>query len=104
MRYIEYPPPKELAEWVKCFWVFEGMGLGVTSETIVADGYPELIVHYGYPCSESDHHGNITLQPRAVASGQITSPLVLHSPDAAGIVSIRFRPAGMIRFSSIPIS
>lgn len=103
MRYEEFPPSPLLARWIECYWLFEGHYDTEVPETIVADGYPELIVHIGNPYREVDSEGTVTTQPRAVACGQLTRPLTLQSLGQVGIVAIRFRPAGMVPFARVPM-
>ena len=100
MRYLEYQPPSELAAWVKLFWVFESRSNDPIPETIVADGFPELIIHFRSPFAEMDGNGKLQKQPAAVACGQLTTPLVLHSSLDAGMIGIRFQPCGMAAFIS----
>lgn len=98
MRYQEYKPPNELAAWIKLFWVFESCSDDPVPETIVADGFPELIIHFRSPFAEVDRAGRSLKQPAAVACGQLTRPLVLHSSLDAGMIGIRFQPSGMAPF------
>lgn len=98
MRYQEYKPLIELAPWIKLFWVFENRSNDPVPETIVADGCPELIVHFGSPFAEEGRVGQLLKQPAAVACGQLTRPLVLHSSLDAGMIGIRFQPNGMAPF------
>jgi AraC-like DNA-binding protein len=100
MRYQEYKPPIELASWVKLFWVFESRSNDPVPETIVADGFPELIIHFRSPFADVDRTGEFLKQPAAVACGQLTRPLVLHSSVDAGMIGIRFQPSGMAPFLS----
>lgn len=100
MRYQEYLPPAELASWIKLFWVFECRSSEAIPETIVADGFPELIIHFRSPFAEVDRAGQFLIQPAAVACGQLTKPLVLHSSLDAGMIGIRFQPSGMASFLS----
>jgi len=100
MRYQEYKPPIELAAWIKLFWVFESRSNDPVPETIVADGFPELIIHFRSPFAEVHRAGQFLKQPAAVACGQLTRPLVLHSSLDAGMVGIRFQPSGMAPFLS----
>jgi AraC-like DNA-binding protein len=100
MRYQEYKPPIELAAWIKLFWVFESRSNDQVAETVVADGYPELIIHFGSPFAEMDRGGQFQRQPRAVACGQLTRPLVLQNSRDAGMIGIRFQPSGMAPFLS----
>jgi len=100
MRYQEYKPPIELASWIKLFWVFENRSNDPVPETVVADGFPELIIHFRSPFAEVDRAGQILKQPAAVACGQLTRPLVLQSSLDAGMIGIRFQPGGMAPFLS----
>lgn len=100
MRYQEYKPPVDLAPWVKLFWVFECRSNDPVPETIVADGCPELIIHFRSPFAEIDRDGKLLKQPVAVACGQLTRPLVLHSSLNAGMIGIRFQPSGLAAFVS----
>ena len=103
MRYQEYKPPIELASWIKLFWVFESRSNDPVPETIVADGFPELIIHFRSAFAEVDRAGQFLKQPAAVACGQLTRPLVLHSSLDAGMIGIRFQPSGMAPFLSTPM-
>ena len=103
MRYQEYKPLKELAPWIKLFWVFESRSNDSVPETIVADGFPELIVHFRSPFAEEHGVGHFLKQPAAIACGQLTRPLVLHSSCDAGMIGIRFQPSGMAPFLSTPM-
>ncbi|WP_390621472.1 DUF6597 domain-containing transcriptional factor [Novipirellula artificiosorum] len=49
MRYQEYKPTIELASWIKLFWVFESRSNDPVPEKIVADGFPELVIHFRSP-------------------------------------------------------
>ena len=100
MRYQEYQPPSELAPWIKLFWVFESRSNDRVPETIVADGFPELIIHFRSPFAEINRDGQFLEQPVAVACGQLTRPLVLYSSLDAGMIGIRFQPGGMAPFIS----
>ena len=100
MRYQEYRPPIELASWIKLIWVFESRSNVPVPETIVADGFPELIIHFRSPIAEIDCAGQFLKQPAAVACGQLTRPLVLHGSLDAGMIGIRFQPSGMAPFLS----
>ena len=103
MRYQEYQPPIELAPWIKLFWVFESRSNGPAPETVLADGFPELIIHFRSPFAEVDRDGQLLKQPVAVACGQLTRPLVLHSSLDVGMIGIRFQPGGMTPFLATPM-
>lgn len=103
MRYEEYSPPAELSSWIKLFWVFESRSNDSVPETIVADGFPELIIHFRSPFAEEGRNGRLQIQPVAIACGQLTQPLILHSSVDAGMIGIRFQPNGMAPFLSAPM-
>lgn len=103
MRYQEYKAPIELSSWVKLFWIFENRTNDPVPEKIVADGFPELIVHFRSPFSEPDQVGKFFTQPTALVCGQLTRPLMLHSSPDAGMIGIRFHPNGLAPFLSTPM-
>jgi methylphosphotriester-DNA--protein-cysteine methyltransferase len=100
MPYSEFAPPPCLADSVRCLWTFED-DAHVTSgapERIVPDGRPELIVHFGAPFIEDSR-----VQAAAVFAGQITRPLWLRASGPAGVVGVRFHPAGARRFLGLAL-
>jgi AraC-like DNA-binding protein len=48
MKYLTIPPPSSLARYVKCFWVYEGVGSDDKPYIYraFADGAAELVFHY----------------------------------------------------------
>ena len=99
MFYTELPPHPALAQHVRCIWVFESgasdaFGSPVDElQTIVPDGHPELLLHYGDLFSEVSNDVTV-VQSRALFAGQIAQPLVLQPGATAGVIGVRFRPAG----------
>ena len=113
MRYAEYAPDPRLAMLVRCYWVFEatqGSGdvAGDADETIVPDGNPELVFHYGESFSEiaADARGEARpiRQPQSLFAGQLTRPLTLRANGSRGVVSVRFEPWGARAFWDMPMS
>lgn len=92
MRYAEFPPPPELADYVHCLWVFEG-DADAEPQRVVPDGRCELILHWRAPYLEKDGDAWIA-QPRALFAGQLTRPLHLLAREPAGVLGVRFRTAG----------
>ena len=103
MRYQELAPSPRLAESVHCLWIFEASEPGAGPDRIVPDGRPELVIHFGRPFAEVDGAGVTTPQHRAIFAGQVTRPLVLHSAGNAGVLGVRFRPAGARAFLGMPM-
>ena len=102
MRYAEYAPDPRLAAFVRCYWVFEAetgaaagavASVAVADETIVPDGNPELVFHYGESFSEiaADAFGELRAirQPQSLFAGQLTRPLTLRANGARGVISVR---------------
>lgn len=100
-RYRESEPETSLAGTVACVWTFEGVD--PEPQAIAPDGCCELIVHWGRPYEEEQADGSWRLQPRALFAGQLTHPLRLRAPQAAGVVAVRFRPAGARPFCDAPL-
>jgi AraC-like DNA-binding protein len=100
MPYAEFAPPPDLAGTVRCIWTFEDDSRDSSGEPerIVPDGRPELIVHFGAPYVEGSRP-----QARAVFAGQLTRPLWLKSSGPAGVLGVRFHPAGARRFLGLPL-
>ncbi len=100
MFYTELPPDPSLAHHIRCIWVFDAGDAtgdaGATDETqrIVPDGHPELVLHYGDRFAEVGDDNVATTQSRLVFAGQISRPLVLRPGAKAGVIGVRFHPAG----------
>ncbi|MEM8680617.1 MAG: helix-turn-helix domain-containing protein [Planctomycetota bacterium] len=98
MHYQEYTPPNSLRHLVRCVWVFENSTHATMEDTIVADGFPELILHCGVPSYEESLTGIRVRQTSVIAAGQLTRPLRLGSPSGSSVLAIRFQPWGLSRF------
>ncbi|MDM4765726.1 DUF6597 domain-containing transcriptional factor [Pelomonas sp. SE-A7] len=96
MFFAEFAPPPRLAAFLHCIWVFEAdHGAAAEAQRIVPDGHPELLLHYGDPFLEYDGSASgAGEQSRLVFAGQITGPLLLQPGRRAGVIGVRFRPAG----------
>ena len=99
MRYEEFPPAPELRANVRCLWRFEADAPEAGApERIVPDGRCELVLHYGDPFVESGTDGVEHAQPRALFAGQLSRPLWLRATGRAGVIGVRFHPAGARSF------
>jgi len=101
LLYREIEPHPVLRGFVECFWVLEQSTVSGASrgETIVPDGYPELVIHHAdrfrrlFPAPE--------LQPRGFLYGQLRGPLAVAPTGAIGIVAARLRPAALGRLAGV---
>ena len=100
MRYEEFSPPPELRDHVRCLWQFEAQAheAAADPERIVPDGRCELVLHYGERFMESPAGGVESAQPRALFAGQLSRPLWLRATGRAGVLGVRFHPAGARAF------
>jgi AraC-like DNA-binding protein len=96
MDYHELLPPPPLDRIVHRFWFLRGDGSG-EAQTIVPDGRVEIVLHLGEPFAQMDEAGLPRPQPRAIAAGQLTSPLRLLPRAGAEVVGIRLRTAAARR-------
>lgn len=99
-RYLETAPDAAVAGMVACLWIFEGGD--PQPQAIAPDGCCELIVHWGSPYEEQTP-AEWCIQPNALFAGQLTRPLSLRAPRPAGVVAVRFRPAGAGPFIGAPL-
>ena len=102
-------PPKQLEEFVDCFWDLSGPSSNQSpdSEIILPDGKTELIVHFGddFLKLETNEKTGIEIferQARVLMSGQLTSRIKLRPTGVVGVSSIRFKAAGAARFFDLP--
>ncbi|MHC5209596.1 MAG: DUF6597 domain-containing transcriptional factor [Planctomycetota bacterium] len=92
MRYCEVPPPPPLQGFVRCFWILEHADEGGSTERVLPDGCPELIVHYGAPMLRRTDDGRSEEQPAAIVSGQLRSAARLLPTGSIGMIGVRFEP------------
>jgi AraC-like DNA-binding protein len=92
-RYEEFAPRADLAAHVRCVWLFEG-GAEAEDQRIAPDGCSELIVHFRQPYLERAPDGSAFRQAPVVFAGQLTRPLHLRADGPAGVIGVRFHPAG----------
>lgn len=114
MPYSESSPPSALAPYVRLIWQYQSdadardgaradADARAPLQRIVPDGHPELILHFGQPYAEVDAMGNVLAQAPALFAGQLTGPLLLQQAPGAGVLGVRFRPAGARVFFDTPM-
>lgn len=101
-RYEEFAPRADLAAHVRCVWLFEG-GEEAEDQRIAPDGCSELIVHFGRPYLERTPGGEAFRQAPVVFAGQLTRPLHLRADGPAGVIGVRFHPAGAWGYLGEPL-
>jgi len=104
VRYAEFPPPPDLADRVRLFWIVEHTGArpGDAPDRVLPDGCMELVLHWGAPYDTDTSGTGFAPQPRAVLVGQIRRALLLRATGGVGMLGARLQPwaGGCVRGTS----
>ena len=103
LRYHEWRPRRELAPWVRCFWLLEQGGTPAGPERVLPDGTVEWVLHYGARFRERQCDGGWRLQPRSVMVQGQHRFLLIEPTGPAGMIGVRFEPGAVSRFLSAPL-
>jgi AraC-like DNA-binding protein len=104
MEYVEIPAPPPLDDIVRCFWFLRGdFPPSGESQTVVADGRLEIILHLAEPFSRVDGDGPMR-QADALVSGQLTAPIRLRGNGVGDVVGIRFRTSAAASVLRLPLA
>ena len=104
MQYLTFAPHENIDRIVECFWLLEGTKEELADiQTIVPDGYMEMIFHYGDKYMQYTACGSTILQPRSFVIGQLSRPLKIQPTGNTGIFSVRFKPDGFRHLSKVPL-
>lgn len=104
MEYVELPAPPPLDELVHCFWFLRGEFPAAETQTIVADGRLEIILHLAEPFSQVNDDGSRNRQAEVLVSGQLTRPVRLSGNGTGDVVGIRFRTAAASSVVRMPLA
>lgn len=105
MDYRTFPPPDDLAPFIRCFWTLDAPAdPDAPRQRIVPDGCMEVIFHHGDRYRQFRSDGSSVVQPRCFVFGQITEPLEIAPTGRTGMFSVRFVPGGFLPFTSRPLS
>ena len=104
MEYVELPAPPPLDDIVHCFWFLRGTFPPTDTQTVVADGRLEIILHVAEPFSLVDENGVRSRQADALISGQLTAPVRLAGNGVGDVVGIRFRTTAAAAVVRTPLA
>ena len=104
MEYVELPAPPPVDELVHCFWFLRGTFPATDTQTIVADGRLEIILHLAEPFSLVGENGRCARQADALVSGQLTAPVRLTGNGIGDVVGIRFRTTAAAAVVRMPLA
>ena len=102
--YRSYKPTAELQPFVECYWSWEIKPGSEQLDTILPDAAPELIIHLKSRPFALDEEGQWIEQPKAFFYCAAFRALTLSLIESMQVFAIRFRPWGVSRFSSFPVS
>jgi hypothetical protein len=104
MEYVELPAPPPLDELVRCFWFLRGEFPPQDSQTIVADGRLEIILHLAESFSRVGDDGRNSRQADVLVSGQLTAPVRLAGNGTGDVIGIRFRTTAAAAVLRMPLA
>lgn len=105
MRHLEYPPDRDLADYIQLIWVLESESADdvFPRELIMPDGIVEIVFHYRDPYY-TWQDGARFLQPRSFAISMMRKHIAIESSGRTGFVAVRFFPWGAYHFFTKPIA
>lgn len=101
MKYREFPPPRGLRPYVRCFWTLSTGPSAI--EPVFPDGRLEIVIHRGQPFRQLDDDGVLRCQAPIVVAGQLTRPAWLGAVEDGEVFGIRFRTTGARAILHVPL-
>jgi len=102
MQHLEFDPPEELWDTIKCFWYNRrDFGTVESGFEIMPDGYAEIIFHFGSPCSMS-YEGGLQSLPSPFIMGLLNQPVMLYTKNRFEIIAIRCYPWAVFDMLGLP--
>ncbi|GAB3801053.1 hypothetical protein GCM10028819_27560 [Spirosoma humi] len=102
MQHLEFEPPEELRNTIKCFWYnTKDFGEQQVGFEVVPDGYAELIFHFGSGCSLSDK-GHMQPLPSPFLIGLLNQPVVFYTKNRLEIIGVRCFPWTVFDLLGLP--
>jgi len=102
MQHLEFDPPEELRDTIKCFWYnTNDFGEQPVGFEVVPDGYAELIFHFGSGCSLFDK-GDVQPLPSPFMIGLLNQPVVFYTKNRLEIIGVRCFPWTVFDLLGLP--
>ena len=98
MQHLEFHPPEELQDTIKCFW-YDNRDFGETESgfTVLPDGYAEIIFHFGNGCRIANNE-----LPSPFLMGLLNHPVTVYTKSRLEIIGIRCFPWSVFDFLGLP--
>ena len=107
MEHRLYTPPAPLAQFVKCFWYWQGAPQTHAKEQLMPNGEPAIIINLRdepIRIYEPDDLNRSESFGLAVLSGPRSRPFVIDTEQEDRVFGIEFQPGGSFPFFRIPSS
>lgn len=102
MQHLEFEPPEELKDSIKCIWYNRRAAEELPSSfEVVPDGYAEIIFYFGSIYNVSYHDGLKPL-PSPFMMGLLNQPVVFHTKEDLEIIGIRCFPWTVFDLLGLP--
>jgi AraC-like DNA-binding protein len=103
--YTEVLPCNALQPYVECFLILKSTSQQpeASKNKVLTYGYPEVGFVYGDGFSISVKEGEEEWMPKCFLAGQFSQPYFLCNKGRSGMISIKFKPAGLYELLKIPM-
>nr|WP_233173238.1 helix-turn-helix domain-containing protein [Flavobacterium sp. ASV13] len=102
MQHLEFDPPTELQDAIKCFWYDKrDAGELQSSFEVVPDGYAEIIFYFGNLYSTSNN-GELKSLPSPFMMGLLHKPVKFYTKNYLEIIGIRCFPWTVFDLLKLP--
>ncbi len=100
--HLEFHPPEELRDTIKCFWYDRSdFGEEQSSFEVMPDGYAEIIFHFGSGCCIS-RNGDIQPLPSPFMMGLLNQPAVFYTKNRFEVIAVRCYPWTVFDLLGLP--
>jgi len=103
MRFNQYQPSPQLADYIHFYWTMESDEPEIVSEIVYPTGEPQILFHLAEPFRETDAQGHKITQPVSVISGQLLEYKHVTTTGLTSMLGIYFHPYGLRSFVNLPM-
>ena len=102
MQHLEFDPPEELRDTIKCFWYNRrDFGEQQSGFEVLPDGYAEIIFYFGSDCSIS-YNGALQSLPSPFMMGLLNQPVIVYAKNCLEIIGVRCFPWTVFDLLGLP--
>lgn len=104
MRYTKFHPCLELAPFVECYFVWEGITKKTLDVQSPPNSFTSIVINYADPYQNYMGTDNKEWVPQVFASGQFTANYHLVLKGKIGMIGIVFKPSSLYNFFGFRMS